>query len=364
MVDARIKKAAEILVDYSAKVKKEDYVRINCAPAAKPLALEIYRLCLKKGAYPIFNISFDEAPKIYYENASEEQLKKFPELAMYEAKKMDVFITIGGEEDTRVLEKVDPKKISMRAKVVRPISDYIVNKAQKRWVLFEYPTKGLAKDAGMSLKDYENFVFDSIDLDWEKENKKMYKLARILDKTDKVRIVGRDTDLTFSIKGMSAKPDDKKYEGQHNMPDGEVFTAPVKNSVNGYIYYEYPVVYNGKEVSGIRLEFKNGRIVKANAKKNEKLLKAMIETDEGSHYLGEFGIGLNYKINRFTKNILFDEKIGGTIHLAVGAAYKECNGKNKSAVHWDMIKDMRKGEIYFDNKLVFKDGKWLVGYIN
>ncbi|MFC1728491.1 aminopeptidase [Nanoarchaeota archaeon] len=362
MIDPRIKKSAEVIVNHSTRVKTGDVVRITCGVPAKPLALEVYRLCVKNGAHVKLAAGFDEAAKIFFDEAKPHQLMKFPKISMYEAKNTDVFINIGGEEHPKILMGVDPKKITTRRKVVNPISEYIVNIAKKRWLGFEYPTKALAKEAKMSLKEYENFVFGSVLLDWNKENKKMYKLARILDKTDKVRIVGPQTDLRFSVKGMHALPDDKKYEGQFNMPDGEVFTAPVKNSVNGKIYYEYPALYNGNEVIGIKLEFKNGAVVKTSAKKNEKFLKQMIAADPGSKYLGELGIGLNKHIKKFTGQILFDEKMFGTIHLALGMAYKETKGTNKSAVHWDMIKDMRKGKIYFDDKLVFKNGKWLVGY--
>ena len=362
MVDERIKKAASIIVNHSTRIKKGDIVKISCGVPAKPLALEIFKLCIKKGAFPFISANFEEVAHIYYKNASKAQLKKFPELAMHEAKKVDAYINIGGDENTKALTNVDPKKITLRRKVTNPISEHIVNKAKKKWLGFEYPTNALAQDAGMSLEEYEDFVFGAVNIDWKKENKKMYRLARVLDKKDKVRIIGKETDLSFSIKGRHAIPDDEKYEGQHNMPDGETFTSIVEKSTNGHIYYEYPAIYGGNEVSGIRLVFKNGKVVKATAEKNEKFLKQMLNTDKGAKYFGEWGIGLNYGIKGFTGQILFDEKIGGTIHLALGMAYKECKGTNKSALHWDMIKDMRKGQIFLDGKLAFKDGKWLVGY--
>lgn len=362
MVDERIKKAAEILVNHSTRVKKGDIVRITCEVPARPLALEIYRLCLKKGAFPFIDVAFDEAAYIYYKNATKEQLKKFPDIAMYEAKKADVFINLGGEENTKSLTGVDPKKISMRRKIVNPISDYIVNVAHKRWLGFHYPTNALAQDAHMSLEEYEDFVFSAVNIDWSKENKRMCRLANVVNKTNKVRIVGKETDLTFGVKGRLAQPCGKHYSGQHNMPDGEVFTAPLEKTTNGKVYFEFPAIYGGREVSGVRLEFKNGKVIKATAEKNDYFLKQMLKTDKGASYLGEFGIGLNYKINKFTGQILFDEKIGGTIHLALGMAYEECKGTNESAIHWDMIKDMHNGEIFFDDKLVFRNGKWLIGY--
>jgi aminopeptidase len=209
----------------------------------------------------------------------------------------------------------------------------------------------------MSLDEFEDFVYNATNIDWKKESKKQDKLKRILDKGKMVRIVGEDTDLSFSIMGRKAL----KCDGKHNMPDGEVFIAPVENSTNGKIAYSYPAIRLGKEVDGIKLEFKNGKVVKFSARKNESLLRESLNIDSGAKRLGEFGIGVNSGIKKFIKQILFDEKIGGTIHLALGMAYKEGGGRNKSAIHWDMIKDLRKGgSLYIDGKLIQKNGKFVI----
>lgn len=352
MVDERVKKVAKILVEHSTKVKKGDSVLINGSFLAKDLLFEVYKLVLLKGAYPRVNIGLPGSGTFYYKNASETQLKHYPKIADYEMRNSDVVISIYGEDNTREFSSIDPKRISFRRRVIKPIHDMVM---KKRWVIFDYPVNALAQEGDMSLEEFEDFVYSACILDWKKEGRKQDKLKRLMDKTDKVHIVGPGTDLKFSIKGRKAI----KCDGKYNMPDGEVFIAPVDKSVNGYISYDFPAIYSGREVDGIRLEFKNGAVVKATAKKNESFLKQMVATDKGSKYLGEFGVGVNYGINRFIKNILFDEKIGGTIHLALGMAYKEGGGKNESAIHWDMIKDLRKdGALYFDGKLIQKNGKF------
>jgi aminopeptidase len=355
MVDQRIKKLAEIFVNYSVKIKKGDTVEISCGPEAQPLVLELSKLILQKGAVPLIRSGIPGTANVYYKYASEEILKRFPKIAMYEAKNCDAWITIGTEYNTRELSNIDPKKMAIRGKVARKISDYIVNK--DNWVLFEFPTNALAQDAEMSLEEFEDFVYDACVVDWEKEAKRQQKLMELVDKTEKVRILHDDTDLRFSIKGKKAI----KCCGHRNMPDGEVFTEPVKHSVNGHIKYSFPAIKGGREVDGIRLEFKDGKVVKATAEKNEEYLKTMINVDEGASYIGEFGIGVNYNIKKFVKQILFDEKIGGTVHFALGRAYAETGGENKSSIHWDMIKDLRNGgKVYFDDKLVMENGKWKI----
>jgi len=353
MTDPRAKKAAQILVDHSAKLKKGDYVQIITDPEAKELALEVYKLALQRGAYPKIVVSLPGQSYIYYKYASKEQLSKFPEISYYEIKKTDAVIYIGAPNNTKELTNVDPKKISIRQRVCKKISDYRVNNT--KWILYEYPTEALAQDAEMSLEEFTDFAYNATNVDWKKESKKQDKLKKILDKGKSVRIIGKNTDISFSIAGKKAI----KCDGDHNMPDGEVFTEPVKHSINGYITYDFPAIHGGREVDGIRLEFKDGKVVKATATKNEEFLKQMLETDSGSRYVGEFGVGVNYNIKKFIKNTLFDEKIGGTIHLALGNAYQETGGENSSAIHWDMIKDLRKGgKLYIDGKLVQENGKF------
>ena len=353
MVDPRVSKAADILVNYSTKIRKGEYVQIIAEPSAQDLALEVYKLVLIKGAYPVMKLSLPGQSYIYYKNASDEQLKKFPDVSYYELKKTDAVIYIGAPSNTKELSTIDPKKISARQSILKKYTDYRVEKT--KWILFDYPTDAYAQDAEMSLEEFKDFVFRATNVDWQKESKKQDKLKSILDKGKDVHIIGKDTDIKFSISGKKAV----KCDGKHNMPDGEVYTEPVKHSVNGHIYYEFPAVHGGREVSGIRLEFKNGKVVKATPDKNQDFLIKMLDTDSGSRYIGEFGVGVNYNIDRFIKNTLFDEKIGGTIHLALGRGYKDTGGENVSAIHWDMIKDLRKqGEVYIDGKLIEKNGKF------
>jgi len=353
MTDPRAKKLAEILVNYSIKIKKGDLIQLNFGVAAKELALEVYKLILKKGAFPVLNAGVPGFAHAYYKNASAEQLKAFPKLAMHQAKSVSGSIGIGAEYNTKEFTNIDPKKMAMRRKVTKRISN--VHIKRNNWVICEFPTNSLAQDAEMSLDEFEDFVYDACLKDWKKEAKKQEKLQKLLNKGKQVRITGEETDLTFSIEGRQGI----KCCGTRNMPDGEVFIAPVENSTEGYIRYTYPAIYGGREVSGIFLKFHKGKVVEAKAEKGEKTLKEMVNADKGSCKLGEFGIGVNYDIKQFIKQILFDEKIGGTIHLALGMAYPEGGGVNKSAVHWDMIKDLRRGgKLFIDGKLIQKDGKF------
>ncbi len=355
--DSRIKKQARILVDYSLKVNKGENVLILSDFTGRPLVTELYQLLVKRGAGEI-KLRFDsnELHEIYYKNSTPAQRKLFPQISYDEIKKIDCWIGIICSTNTRGLTGVDASIISERAKIMKPITDWRVEKS--RWVLTEFPTSAQAQEADMSLADYEDFVFNAITkVDWEKKFKEQEKLRKRVDKTKEVHIVGPGTDLRLGIAGRKAE----NAGGMYNMPDGEVFTSVVENKANGFITYTYPALYLGREYHEIRLEFKDGRVVKATASKGERDLNRILNTDHGARRIGELGIGNNYKIKRFTKSILFDEKIGGSIHLALGRGYKETLSKNESAIHWDMIKDLRKeGELWFDDKIVQKNGKWLL----
>ena len=356
LVDPRVRRQAQVLVDYSTKVKKGDNVILVADFEAKPLVLEIYKLLIKKGANEIkLHIGSYELSEIYYKNATNAQIKHFPQISMDEMKKMDCYIGVRSSTNTRGLTGVDAKRITKRSIVTRPITDWRVEKT--RWVLTNFPTNAQAQEADMSLSDYSSFVFSAINkVDWKKQFKQQEKIRALIDKTSEVHIVGPGTDLRLNISGRKAE----NAGGEHNMPDGEVFTSVVEDSANGFISYTFPALYMGREYHDIRLEFKNGKVVIATASKGERDLNKILDTDPGARRIGELGFGNNYKIKRFTKDILFDEKIGGSIHIAVGKGYKETGSKNKSALHWDMIKDLRLGgEIWFDDKLVQKDGKWV-----
>lgn len=355
MKDPRVEKLADILVNYSVQVKKGDAVLIRGDELGKPLLLEVYKKVVEAGGNPLTSITFEEMNKIFYDCASAQQLSHASKIRLYEAKHCDAVIIVHAPANSKALSAVEPAKISMKSKANKAISEIIVN--NKRWVLTNYPTQALAQDAEMSIDEYEDFLFGATNLDWAKVDRDQERIKKVIDKGNTIRIVGKDTDLTFSIKGRKGI----KCSGGSNMPDGEIFYAPVETSAKGHIFYEFPAIHGGKEVSGIRLGFEKGKVVKATAEKNEEYLIAMLDTDKGARFLGEFGIGTNYGIKMFTRDILFDEKIGGTIHLALGRSYKESGGKNNSAIHWDMIKDLREnGAIYLDGKLIQEDGKFLI----
>lgn len=355
MADPRIQKLASILIRHSLAVKKGETVLIvSSSELGKPLVLEVFKEVMKAGGHPMTSVALEETSNIFYDMASADQIGNFPKTKLFEAKNVDCVVNIRASANKKALSNIDPKKIGDRSKVLRPISEEIVN--NKRWVLCNFPTNGLAQEADMSLEEYEDFLYGATNINWMQVKAKEMKLKNALDKANVVRIVGTDTDLTMSIKGRKAIP----CYGERNMPDGEVFLSPVEDSAEGYIYYEMPAIFQGREVLGIRLKFSKGKVVEAKADKNEKFLNAMLDTDKGARFLGELGVGVNYGIQNFSKDILFDEKIGGTVHLAVGRSYEEAGGKNISAIHWDMIKDLRKnGALYLDGKMAQKNGKFL-----
>ena len=283
---------------------------------------------------------------------------QYPEVFDYEIKKTQAYIGIGSPLNTREFSNIDPHKITIRNKITEPITDYIVNgKPKIRRVTLDYPTNALAQDAEMSLEEYEDFLFKACIQDWAKLAKRFAKIQTVMNKGKEFRIIGTDTDLRMQIHPKSFVLD----AGHENMPGGEVFGAPSKLSTEGHIRFTYPAIRSGVEVNNIFCEFEKGKCIRATADKNEKFLNKMLDTDAGSRYLGEIGIGMNPKITKFTKNLLFDEKIGGTVHFAFGMAYKECGAPNKSALHWDIVKDLRKGgKILVDGRTVQRNGKWLI----
>jgi aminopeptidase len=353
MKDLRCEKLASVLLNHSLKVKSGENLIIRSNANGKPLVDELYMQAVKAGLNVFTHVLINEHSKFFMENASEEQFENaniFLE-AVYE--KADAFVVIEAPDNVKYLSKVDSDRNMKYNKAVSPLIRKITD---KRWVMTNFPTHSFAQEADMSLEEYENMLFDATLVDYQQMDREMDKIIDIFDQAETVRIVGKDTDLTFSIKGRKGI----KCSGANNIPDGEVFYAPVTDSANGHIYYEFPAIRYGVQVDGIRLEFKDGKVVKATADKNEEFLNKMLDTDAGARFLGEFGIGLNYGIKKFIKNILFDEKIGGTIHLAVGNAYEESGGENRSIVHWDMIKELREGgEIYVDGRLVQKNGTFI-----
>ncbi len=360
MRDPRIAKVAEILVDYSAEVKEDEVVEICASEGAKPLFLAVYGEVVRRNPKEVIcDIRFDEIDEIFFQEADDSQLSKFPSLNMYQIEHTDVWIGLRAHSNTRRLTSVDPRKVGRRSKVLRPIVRERVRNT--RWVGTVFPTEAVAQEADMSLSEFEDFYYRSVDIDWRELSRQQEEIRELFQKGREVTIKAEDTDITMKIEGRTVI----SAHGKRNMPDGEVFTAPLEDSVQGHIKYTYPAIYtgqfgSGREVDGVELWFEDGEVVKAKATKGEEFLLEMLATDEGAKRLGELGIGNNFAIDRFVKSILFDEKIGGTVHLALGSSYIETGGKNESAIHWDMIKDLRcGGEIYLDGELIQKDGVWV-----
>jgi aminopeptidase len=367
MADPRTEAVARILVDYSVDIQPGEFVGIEGTPEGAPLVLSVYQRVLERGGHPWIRLSLDEATEIFYKVASDEQLDYVPQVLHNLIEDMDARIGIWTETNTKALTNVDPGKQARAAAARRPLSERFLERAAKKelkWTGTAYPTQAFAQDAEMSLREFEDFVYgaalvheaDPIGA-WQAISKEQQKLIDWLQDKDQVRLLGPDTDLTLSIKGRSWV----NCDGHENFPDGEIFTGPIEDSVNGQVRFSYPACEGGREVEDVRLWFENGKVIKATAAKNEDFLTAMIDTDEGARFLGEFAFGTNQGVQRFTKNILFDEKIGGTVHMALGTGYPETGSQNRSAIHWDMICDLRQGgEVWVDGVLFAKDGKFTI----
>ncbi|MDP8235258.1 MAG: aminopeptidase [Candidatus Erginobacter occultus] len=356
MKDPRQKKLAKIMVEYSTEVKEGDIVMLEYADGA-PIELirEIQTLCLKRGArYVRINYAASDLVYNFYRRADQRQLAYFPRHELEFMKKVDVYIGIGAPLNNRTLAGIPGEVLSARQRLLRPIQERRVE--HSRWVITRYPTHSQAQEAGMSFEDFEDFYFRACNIDWEGEARRQEKLKRLLERSKTVRLLAPDTDLAFSIEGMPAI----KCEGKRNLPDGEVFTAPVKVSAEGYIRYNTPSLYQGKIFRGIRFEVKKGRIVKASAEGGGEHLAGVLDTDRGARYFGEFSFGLNRAIREPMLSTLFDEKIAGSIHLTPGKAYGECDNGNRSAIHWDLVRIMKDGEIYLDGRLAQRKGKFVL----
>lgn len=366
MADQRIVKLARLLVNYSMNVKKGDYLSIEASDVALPLIKEAYREAIKNGANVDVNVSLPGMSEIFFKEASDEQLTYVKPLVKFAVENYNKMLTIMGGHNLKALSNVDSAKMQKRAIAGREINMKFMEKVMSGelgWCGTQFPTHSDAQEANMSLEEYEDFVYSAIHLDsedpvavWKGISQKQDEICRYLEGKKTLHVKSKDTDLRMSIDGRKWINCDCKL----NVPDGEVFTTPVENSVEGHIRFSFPGIFNGKEIEDIRLEFKEGKVVKASAAKGEDLLLALLDTDEGSRILGEFAIGTNYGIQKFTKNMLFDEKIGGTIHAAIGAVPSETGGTNQSGIHWDMLCNMRDGgEIYADDELIYKDGKFI-----
>lgn len=360
MADPRIRRLARTLVRYSIGARKLQTIGVSGTTAAEPLITALYEELLAVGAFPATRMTPPGHPEILLRKGKPHHFTTLTPYMRAYARCMDATIGILSDTNTRALTRTDPRRQQQIATTSKPLSNVL---RKKPWCLTLFPTEAYAQDAEMSLREFEDFVYSATFCDqddpvagWRGLRRKQQKLISRLKGADHVRILGPGTDLTFSVKGRVFVNSD----GQRNMPSGEVFTSPIENSAEGHIEYDYPVCRGGREIDGIRLVFRRGRVVEASARKNEKFLHAVLDTDPGARRLGELGIGTNDKIQQFIKNILFDEKIGGTIHLAVGVSPLDTGGHNRSAVHWDMIKDLRRGgSITVDGKVFQQDGKFV-----
>jgi aminopeptidase len=363
MPDPRVSKLAQVLVNYSLEIQPGQKFVLVTTPLGQELALAVYEEGVKAGANVYLMCDFPQAMEIFLKNASDEQLQFVSPFSKLITETFDARLSISAQENTRALSATDPTRQALRTRANRPIMQTFMERTARRelrWCYTEFPTQSSAQEAEMSLRDYQDFVFSAGKLDqpdpvaaWRREGQRMQELLRWLAEKEELVLKGPDVDLRMSVRGRTFVAAD----GHENFPDGEIFTGPVEDSVNGWIRYKYPAIYSGREVVDVELWFEDGKVVKEKAGKGEELLTSLLNTDSGARYLGEIGIGTNYDIPRFTKNMLFDEKLGGTVHLAVGASYPVTGGKNDSGLHWDMLCDMSGGEIHVDGELFYKDGK-------
>lgn len=363
MQDPRIEKIAQVLVEYSVNVQPNDLVFIMGTVLASPMLEAVYRRVLARGGHPSLQVTLPALEEYFMYHASEEQLRFVPPILELVVERYDKFINILGAANTRALTNVPPARQVLRSQASEPIMRRLMERAaagELQWVLSLFPTPAYAQDAEMSQEEYENFVFGACLPDpedpiayWQKLSAFQQAWVHYLADKRTLRVRAEDTDLEMRIEGRPFI----NCDGKENFPDGEIFTSPIEDSVNGTIRFTYPATYAGRRVENVRLRFENGRVVEAHADKGEEFLLKMLDTDAGARYVGEFAIGTNKGIRQFTGETLFDEKIAGTCHLALGRSYPESGGKNHSAIHWDMVCDLRQGgEIWVDGELIYKDG--------
>jgi len=352
--DLRARKLAQLAVRQGVKAKPGHKIIISGGSEAIPFLVELYKEVILQKAIPIVKIGLPDINDFFYKHATKQQIEHFPEYWFDTVKQCQGYIGIDTETNTRELSSCEPAKMTLRNKITHKISDYICNERDKiKRCTIAYPCLALAQDAEMSLTEYENFVYDACLQDWKKIGKTMNKILSKFKEGSEVHLIGKDVDLKFKVHGEKAISD----IDFDNMPAGEVFMAPLRESANGWIKFDYPSVKNGKEVTDIFLRFEKGEAIEVKASKNEDFFKKMLATDRNASFIGEFGIGMNPKITKYTNNLLFDEKISGTIHLAMGMAYKENGGGNDSAIHWDLVKSMMKAKLIVDGKVLQEKGE-------
>ena len=357
-----IERWANLLVDYCLRVEAGETILIGSELAARPLVEACFRAVVDRGAYPIVRVDLPGLGEYLVRHGNDDQLRHLAPTSVREAEVVDGRIRIAAETNTRSMSAVDPARQAIVDRARFPLRDLM---SRKRWVLTQFPTEAYANDARMPLPEYESYVASAMFLKqadpvaaWQDLGRRQSGLVEFMTGVSEVRIEAEGTDMTLNVAGRTWINSD----GRRNMPSGEIFTGPVETSARGYLRCSFPVCRGGREVGGITLEFRDGRVVQASADEGEAYLHSMLDLDPGARLLGELGLGLNSGIDRFTGSILYDEKIGGTIHLALGNSYPETGGINKSALHWDLIVDLRSGgQITADGQVVMHDGQWLVG---
>jgi aminopeptidase len=356
MYDPRFDKLAKLLVEYSTRLKRNETVLIEAFDVPDEMTVALIRATRAAGAVPFVQLQHGRVTRELALSASERQLNLAAIHELARMKRMDAYIAVRGSNNITEMSDVPPEQMKLVAKKLRPVTDQRVKKT--KWVVLRWPTASMAQQAGMSTEAFEEFYFDVCTLDYRKLQPGMKALKALMERTDRVEIRGPGTDLRFSIKGIAAIV----CGGDHNIPDGEVFSCPVKNSVEGHITFNAPTIYQGTAFDSIRLDFREGKIVDATGNQTEKLNR-ILDSDPGARYVGEFSLGFNPYVLDPMRDILFDEKIAGSFHFTPGQAYEEADNGNRSQVHWDMVNIQRPeyggGEIYFDGKLIRRDGDFV-----
>lgn len=367
MADPRVTKLAQVLVNYSMAIKPGDSLFLATSPLANELNLAVYKEATLAGAHIFAQSRIPGAQELFFKHATDEQLVHISPVYWSVLENFEAYLQIGANHNTRELSGVDPATQGAVRKAQAELFGKMLERigsGELKWCYTIYPTNASAQEADMSLGEHEDFVYEAglLHLDdpvaaWKEEAARQQKLIDWLAGKDQVSLKGSQIDLNFSIKERPFLG----AAGKENFPDGEIYCSPVEASVDGWVRFSYPAIYGGREVVDIELWFEKGKIVKEKAAKGQELLTSLLDTDEGSRYLGEWGIGTNRGIQRFTKNMLFDEKIGGTIHLAMGSGFPEVGSQNKSGLHWDMLCDMAQSEVLVDGELFYKDGHFAEG---
>ena len=366
MTDPRVERLAGLLTEYSLQLGEGKVLRIDSLDAGAPLVLALYGAALRAGALPYTNVGLSGLGESLFQHGSDEQLTYLSPIQWEEIEQLDALVTVWSEMNTRSLSRVDPTRHAAYIAAQRKLSNRRwerISSGEMSWCGTLYPTNAHAQEAEMSLAEYEDFVYaachvheDDPAAHWRAVSTELQGRAAELGSVRELRIVGPDTDLRANVEGRSWLAAD----GRYNMPDGEVFTSPVETGTEGEIRYTFPAEYDGREIEDIRLRFEGGRVVKAEAARGNDYLQSLLDMDAGARVLGELAFGLNYEIDRFTRNILFDEKIGGTMHLALGSGFPQTGAQNTSGLHWDMICDLREqGEVYADGELIWRNGRFL-----